>query len=76
MHAAACGADDVYVGQWQTTNRKLDGTMTCVETPLVSDNWRGRFDWGLARRHSDYTVNFSGPPHNLRAQATIDGANY
>ncbi len=35
--------DYIYQGTWKTTNRKLDGTMTCVITPLAKEKWRGRF---------------------------------
>ena len=73
---AALAADDVYVGEWHRTNRKLDGTMTCVVTPLGSNNWRGRFYGVWQGVPFDYTVDFSGPPDNLRGLATIDGAQY
>jgi hypothetical protein len=73
--SAVPAADNVYVGEWHTTNRKLDGTMTCVAT-LGNDNWRGRFYGVWQGVNFDYTVDFSGPPEALRGQATIDGANY
>jgi len=66
----------VFEGPWRTTNRKLDGKMTCVVTKVGVEKWRGRFQgiWnGVA---FDHTVDFSGPTSNLRGQATIDGANY
>lgn len=70
-------ADEVvYEGPWHTTNRKLDGIMTCVVTDLGDEHWQGRF-FGVWQGVSfDYTVPFSGPPTKLHGQATIDGADY
>ena len=76
LAADKADADNVYVGEWHTTNRKLDGTMTCALTPLGSDNWRARFYGVWQGVPFDYTVDFSGPPNQLRGQATIDGAHY
>src|SRR3954451_14573127 len=73
---ASMAADSVYVGTWNTTNRKLDGEMTCVVSELGAEQWKGRFYgvWqGLA---FDYAVAFSGPPSDLHGTAQIDGADY
>ena len=43
VHAVGITAETVFEGDWQTTNRKLDGKMTCVVTDLGSEKWRGRF---------------------------------
>lgn len=74
--ATASGQDRVYEGTWDTTNRKLDGTMTCVVTDLGDNQWRGHF-YGIWQGVSfSYPVNFSGPPDKLQGQAIIDGADY
>jgi hypothetical protein len=73
---AARGNDAVYEGLWKTTNRKLDGTMTCVVTSLGPEKWSGRFYGVWQGVPFDYTVPFTGPPDNLRGTATIDGAHY
>jgi hypothetical protein len=70
------GEDAVYEGLWRTTNRKLDGVMTCIVTDLQDGNWRGRFHGVWQGVKYDYTVTFSGPPNDLRGKATIDGAHY
>jgi hypothetical protein len=72
----ASAADLVYEGEWHTTNRKLDGTMTCVVTDLGNETWRGRFFGVWQGVRFDYPVTFTGPPSNLSGTATIDGANY
>ncbi len=73
---AACGAEAVYAGPWKTTNRKLDGTVTCAIRRIDKENWHGRF-WGTWQGIDfDYAVDFSGPPDHLHGQATIDGATY
>jgi len=69
-------ADYVFEGPWHTTNRKLDGVMTCVVTDLGSENWQGRFYGVWQGVPFDYTVKFSGPPSRLHGTATIDGADY
>src|SRR5437773_12464671 len=66
----------VYEGQWHTTNRKLDGTMTCVLTDLGNENWQGYFVGQWQGMPFDYKVKFSGPPSHLHGTATIDGADY
>src|SRR5204863_8072683 len=66
----------IYEGVWHTTNRKLDGTMTCVVTDLGSEKWRGRFYGVWQGVAFDYTVAFSGPPSDLHGTAQIDGADY
>ena len=77
---AACGtataADRIYDGQWHTTNRKLDGTMTCCVTDLGNETWQGRFFGTWQGVPFDYTVKFIGPPDRLRGTAKIDGADY
>jgi hypothetical protein len=73
---AATAQEVVYEGPWYTTNRKLDGTMTCVVTEVSDQQWRGRF-FGVWQGVSfDYTVPFEGPPSDLKGKAQIDGADY
>jgi hypothetical protein len=66
----------VYVGDWVTTNRKLDGTMTAVITPTAGQEWQGRFYGIWQGVDFDYTVTFTGPADDLAGKATIDGASY
>ena len=66
----------VYEGTWNTTNRKLDGPLTCRVTELGNEQWQGRFYGVWQGVPFDYTVRFSGPPSSLRGTATIDGADY
>jgi hypothetical protein len=73
---AARAGDHVYEGQWRTTNRKLDGTMTCYVTDLGGQQWQGRFVGVWQGVPFDYTVKFTGPPDQLQGTATIDGASY
>ena len=68
--------DAVYEGAWHTTNRKLDGTMTCAVKDLGEGKWSGRFYGVWQGVPFDYTVAFSGPPEKLQGKATIDGADY
>ncbi len=68
--------DIVYRGEWKTRNRKLDGQMTCVVTPKAKEQWKGRFYGVWQGVDFDYTVDFAGPPNDLRGTATIDGAAY
>lgn len=35
--------DTVYEGAWHTTNRKLDGIMTCTVSDMGTEKWKGRF---------------------------------
>ena len=69
-------ADSVYAGPWRTTNRKLDGQMTCAVRELEDNKWLGRFYGVWQGVPFDYTVPFEGEPSKLRGTATIDGANY
>ncbi len=68
--------ETVYEGTWLTTNRKLDGTMTCVVTRMADEEWRGHFHgvWNGAR--FAYKVKFNGPADKLYGTAVIDGADY
>ena len=66
----------VYQGPWKTTNRKLDGEMTCVVTPIANHEWQGRFHGVWQGVGFDHTVKFTGPAKDLRGTATIDGATY
>jgi len=73
---AAAPSEVVFRGPWHTTNRKLDGVMTCVVTRVAEQEWRGRFfgNWnGVA---FDHAVTFLGPPEALHGTALIDGAHY
>lgn len=76
--ACTAGADegDIYEGTWNTTNRKLDGTMTCVVAELGKEKWQGRFYGVWQGVAFDYTVAFAGSPDELRGTAQIDGADY
>jgi hypothetical protein len=74
-----CGAaakDSVYEGKWNTTNRKLDGTLTCVVTQKSSQELQGHFYGTWQHAPFDYTVQFTGPANDLRGTAIIDGAAY
>lgn len=72
----ATGQELVFEGPWRTTNRKLDGIMTCVVTPVSEEKWQGRFYGVWQGVPFDYTVPFSGPANKLQGTATIDGASY
>src|SRR5690242_10496768 len=74
--AAADAKDRVYRGTWVTTNRHLDGKMTCVVTPLGPNKWRGHFYGVWDGQSFSYKVVFRGPPNNLRGRAVINGADY
>lgn len=74
--AAALGQEGLYEGTWKTTNRKLDGKMTCQVEQISSDKWKGRFYGIWQGVDFDYTVTFTGPPSDLVGKATIDGAEY
>jgi len=75
--AGAGGARErVYQGTWFTTNRPLEGTLTCIVTDLGGDRWRGKFDGEWQGRPFSYTVEFRGPPDKLSGEAKIDGADY
>ncbi len=74
---AEAGARDlVYEGTWVTTNRALDGTLTCVVTDLGNNRWHGHFSGAWRGQEFSYEVDFRGPPDRLRGQAVIDGADY
>jgi hypothetical protein len=74
--ATAEARNYTFEGPWHTSNRPLDGTMTCLVTDLGNERWQGRF-YGVWQGASfDYTVAFTGPPSRLRGTAAIDGANY
>lgn len=72
----AAAKERVYKGTWVTTNRELDGTLTCVITPRGRDRWHGSFSGVWNGQEFAYEVDFKGPPDKLRGQATIDGAQY
>jgi len=74
--AVAGAGERVYEGTWVTTNRKLDGTLTCIVTELGDNRWRGHFSGDWQGMPFAYTVNFSGPPERLKGEAVIDGADY
>ena len=73
---AASAKDVVYEGTWVTTNRKLDGPITCVVTDLGDNKWRGHFYGVWQGVDYSYKVAFTGPPEKLRGSAVIDGADY
>ena|SRR5437899_5604230 len=66
----------VYRGKWNTTNRKLDGSMTCIVDRTAVDSWEGRFFGEWQGVKFDYRVAFTGSPDDLIGSATIDGAAY
>lgn len=74
--SGASAGELIYEGTWNTTNRKLDGTMTCIITPVGKEEWKGRFYGTWQGVDFDYTVDFTGPPSALKGIATIDGAGY
>ncbi len=74
--ATASAKELVYEGTWLTTNRKLDGTMTCVVTNLGGQKWAGTFSGVWEGVPFSYKVQFSGPPEKVRGQAQINGAFY
>jgi hypothetical protein len=79
MLLLCCGAtakELVYQGKWNTTNRKLDGVLTCVVTQRASHELQGHFYGTWQGALFDYTVHFTGAANDLRGTATIDGAEY
>jgi len=76
LHSVGTAAETVFEGDWLTTNRELDGKMTCVVTDLGDEKWRGRFHGVWQGVAFDYTVAFAGPEEDLRGTAQIDGADY
>lgn len=74
--APAIARDYEFEGTWRTTNRKLDGRMTCIMTDLGDQKWQGRFFGVWQGVAFDYHVDFSGPLTELRGTAVIDQANY
>jgi hypothetical protein len=74
--SASLAKEYVYQGTWTTTNRKLDGQMTCIVMPVAKDQWRGRFYGIWQGVPLDYRVTFTGPANELRGTATIDGVAY
>jgi hypothetical protein len=72
----AAAQNRVYEGTWVTTNRPLDGTMTCVVTGKSDGTWQGHFHGVWHGQAFSYVVRFSGPPEKLRGRAVIDGADY
>ena len=73
---AVAAESAVYEGTWNTTNRKLDGPMTCVVTEREKEQWQGRFYGVWQGVAFDYTVAFAGPPDALRGTVQVDGADY
>ena len=72
----ATAEETVYSGPWMTTNRHLNGTMTCIVRKIEKEKWHGRF-WGTWEGVDfDYAVDFFGPPDHLHGTAIIDGASY
>jgi len=73
VYSAATAKELVYRGIWNTTNRRLDGVMSCVVTLAAKHEWRGRFCGTWQGVPFDYTVDFIGPP---KAVHGIDGVRY
>lgn len=68
--------ETTYEGTWRTTNRRLNGRMTCIVRELDDDRWNGHF-YGIWQGVSfSYRVDFRGPPDKLSGKAQIDGADY
>ena len=76
VEVTALAQETVYEGTWVTTNRKLDGVMTCVVKERSEGEFQGRFSGVWQGVPFDYTVKFSGSPSELKGTATIDGADY
>jgi hypothetical protein len=74
--SAATAKEFVYQGAWNTTNRKLDGVVSCVLMPVAKHELQARFYGTWQGAPFDYTVRFVGSPSDLRGRATIDGASY
>lgn len=74
--AEASRKELVYEGTWKTTNRRLDGRMTCIVTETGDKRWAGHFYGVWQGVEFSYNVNFSGPPDKLTGTAVIDGADY
>jgi hypothetical protein len=74
--SAATAKELVYQGTWNTTNRKLDGDMSCVVTLTARHELQGRFQGTWQGAPFDYMVHFTGTANDLRGTATIDGASY
>jgi hypothetical protein len=72
----ASAEEFVYEGTWLTTNRKLDGPLTCVVTDLGNNQWHGHFYGSWQSQPFSYKVRFSGPADKLQGRAVIDGADY
>lgn len=54
--------ETIYEGTWVTTNRRLDGRMTCVVTEAGENRWTGHFYGVWQGVEFSYKVNFNGPP--------------
>src|SRR5262245_22195231 len=74
--STAGGKDLVYEGTWVTTNRPLDGPLTCVISDLGDNRWQGHFSGSWNGSQFSYVVEFFGPPGKLQGTAVIDGADY
>lgn len=59
-----------------TTNRPLDGRMTCELQPVGKEKWRAHFEGIWQGVAFDYTVHFIGPDSALRCDTKVDGAAY
>ena len=66
----------VYEGTWVTTNRPLDGRMTCELQPAGKEKWRAHFEGIWQGVAFDYSVHFTGPDSALRCDTKVDGAAY
>lgn len=65
-----------YHGKWNTTNRRLDGEMSCVVTKAGTDKLKAHF-WGTWQGvYFEYDAYFVGKLTELKGQAVIDGASY
>lgn len=73
---AAASAQVTYEGTWVTTNRPLDGVMTCELVDFGNERWSGHFYGEWQGAPYSYKVDISGPPERLQGKARIDGAHY
>jgi len=67
---------DTTFGDWKTYNPPLEGPMRAVVTRVSAEEWRATFDGVWEGQPYIYTVEFTGPPNDLRGRATINGAKY
>lgn len=66
-----------FYGTWHTSSNKiLDGTMTCDVQNAGVNKWNCHFTGIWQGVPFDYSVDLAGPQSNLTGKATIDGVPY